>query len=476
MIQSVTAQTLADALRYSNLQHSGTARLMTTGGALGALGGDFGVLSINPAGVATYRKSSLEITPSLNFIKTKSSFANGTTDDTAPNFNLNNIGMVFSKVNTDKEANWKTSNFALGINRTNIFTQSVFFQGTTQGSIQERWVSLANGFSPDQLYTFEEGIAFDANLIYNPDGNDLTQYAGDLDATSLIQKGQTIERSGSVTDVVVAYGGNFRHKLSIGLAMGLPLVQFDEVKNYTETDTENASDFFNTMTYTETLATTGVGINLKLGIILRVNQALRVGAAFHTPTFFTLSDNYSTSVTSDLTINSVQETLTADSPVSNFSYELTTPWRVIGSVAYIFGRSGFVTGEVEYVAYNNAKFNISDDPNFEQDLNTEIETTLTEAVNIRVGGEMTFGTLALRGGYGVNLSPYDAAIDTEDEIVQNVSIGVGLREKRFLMDLGYLHSFYSEEYLPYTSNSTNIVRVINDITRSRVVFTIGFRF
>jgi hypothetical protein len=49
------AQDLADALRYSNLSVSGTARAGAMGNAFGALGGDFTSAGINPAGIGVYR-------------------------------------------------------------------------------------------------------------------------------------------------------------------------------------------------------------------------------------------------------------------------------------------------------------------------------------------------------------------------------------------------------------------------------------
>ena len=52
---SVFAQDETDALRFSYLQPQGTARSMGIGGALGALGGDFTSLSINPCLLYTSR-------------------------------------------------------------------------------------------------------------------------------------------------------------------------------------------------------------------------------------------------------------------------------------------------------------------------------------------------------------------------------------------------------------------------------------
>ena len=44
------AQTMYDALRFSENNYEGTARTMAMGNAFTALGGDLGSISINPAG------------------------------------------------------------------------------------------------------------------------------------------------------------------------------------------------------------------------------------------------------------------------------------------------------------------------------------------------------------------------------------------------------------------------------------------
>jgi hypothetical protein len=51
---SVFAQTVDDALRYSQIFYGGTARFMSMGGAFTALGGDMSSLSQNPGGLGVY--------------------------------------------------------------------------------------------------------------------------------------------------------------------------------------------------------------------------------------------------------------------------------------------------------------------------------------------------------------------------------------------------------------------------------------
>ena len=56
------AQNEQDALRFSQTYIGGSARTLSMGGAFGALGGDFGALSINPAGIALYRQGEFSFT------------------------------------------------------------------------------------------------------------------------------------------------------------------------------------------------------------------------------------------------------------------------------------------------------------------------------------------------------------------------------------------------------------------------------
>lgn len=472
---SLSAQTIEDALRYSQLTPGGTARSVATGGALTAFGGDFGTLSVNPAGIATYRKSSLMITPALNFVNTGSTFAETEFNDGRTNINLNNIGVVFSK--TSNASDWKAVNFGIGTNRLSNNNQEFFYEGTTVGTIAERWQTFANGTLQNDLYAFEEGIAYDAGILFQlPDTPD-DQYLIDPDGTQLVKKDQSVIREGSVNDLNLTLGGNYRHKLYVGVTVGLPFVRYEETKTYQETDELGVSPEFNSVSFEEFFSTTGVGFNAKLGIIYRMNQNIRIGAAVHTPTFFNLSDQYYTSIESDLTLGGSQVITPAESPISNFSYNLISPWRAIGSVGFMFGKHGFISGDIEYVDYSAAEFNFETDQEFEQDLNNEIVDNFNSVVNLRIGGEARYGIFSVRGGFGYSMSPYQD-IDQETSKGQTtVSFGIGLREKSVFVDLGVTRGMFNEIYTPYTVPGASINPTVeNSISKTQFVGTIGFRF
>ncbi len=479
---SAFGQTDLDALRYSRLQMIGSGRTMGVGGAFGALGGDFTVLSSNPAGIATYRHSEISITPSLVLNQTVSDFEGNTSSVLEPYANVSNIGLILSNVNTTRGSKWKTTNFALGTNRLANYNQEFYFEGTSKGSITERYVGLANGLTPDQLSGFEEGLAYDAYLIDNVSGSQ-TEYFTDADTNDFTFKNQDYKSSGYLNEFVISFGGNYMHKLYLGATLGLPFVRYNEQRTYREEDRDESIDFFNSMSYTERFLTTGLGVNLKIGAIYRVSQQLRLGAAIHTPTALTLTDNYSTSVTSSITFNANDgpEQFSEDSELGTYQYRLVTPWRLIGSGALVIGKKGFVTAEVEYLDYSYANFNFNtfnqDDENYLNTLNGSIDAKYGSALNLRLGGEIVFDKLRLRGGYAIYGSPFNAGVSFEDGIINSFSAGAGYHSKGVFVDVAYVQQSRREEYVPYVAeDSPNVTAVTNQMNNAQLVLTVGFKF
>src|SRR5512137_1242887 len=92
-ISGLFAQNVDDALRYSQIFYTGTARFMSMGGAFTALGGDLSTLSQNPAGIGVFRSSEISLSPQLFYNNTSASF-NGISKDYLYNFNLGQAGIV----------------------------------------------------------------------------------------------------------------------------------------------------------------------------------------------------------------------------------------------------------------------------------------------------------------------------------------------------------------------------------------------
>jgi len=475
----LTAQTLSDAVRYSFLEVGGTARTVGVGGATGALGADFSVLSTNPAGLAAFRRSEFTFTPA--FVRSTAEEklegdGNFTLDRSKSNFNFNNIGLVFSS--RPLSANWTVSAFGVGLNRTANFHQTTYFEGNSPGSITDRWLELAQGLTPSELDAFEGGVAYDAEAIFTLDPDNFPRdYVSDFPPNANVDKSQLIRRKGSINELVFSYAGNYQDKLMIGATLGVPILSYEETKTYRETDANNNIAFFEDLAYTERLRATGAGINLKLGLIYRVSQMVRLGAAVHTPTSFGLDESFSTQVQYNYELNGIVQNGDALSPEGSFEYRIRTPWRFLGSAGFIFGRNGFLSAEVEYLDYSNAKFNFNRaadqaDIQYEQELNDQINNELTSAINLRLGGEFVYESLRFRAGYLLSAAPYE----TNAEPVSAFSLGTGIRGESVFLDFAYQRQFSQSQFAPYLTNFAPESSVMQENFRNKFMMTLGFKF
>ena len=471
----MSAQTVGDALRYSSYEIGGTARSVGTGSSLGALGADFTITSTNPAGVGMFRRSEFVITPTVAITSIKTQLLNDASgpvsSESNANFNLNNLGVVIAT--QPHNPNWSTLNFAIGFNRLANFNQTYSFEGQSMGSIVDRFQELANSRGLDD---FEAGVAFDAGAIYDFNDNGFFNSDFELAPEAIIARNQRVESKGSINELVLSFGANYKEKLAIGLTIGVPFVSFTEEKFYFESDPGTGDDgnvpFFDDLEWTERLNTTGTGINLKLGLIYRINQMVRVGAAFHTPSSISLEDNFSTEMVYRFTEDGIPQTGNGVSPDGNFSYKLKTPWRTIGSVGFIIKKSGFISAEIEYLNYGSNKFRFNDFPEDADFVNEEIAAALKSAVHFRVGGEMAMDAFRFRAGVGVNPSP----VVDESKTNLSFSAGVGYRKKNFFADLGYRRSDKEETYLPYLATEFPEQMVNKKTGTNKILLTAGFKF
>ena len=477
------AQTTADALRFSQFGIGGTARTIAIGGSIGALGADFSVISTNPAGLGTYRASEFTMTPSLFISNVDASLrggSEGTTTEKKTNFNFNNIGIVFGKTINRESSNWLTSNFSIGINRLSNFNENVSYSGATQGSYLDAFQESATGLLPEELNDFDNGLAWDVGAIYDIEDDGFYETDVELTPDARIQKMQSIEKSGSINEVVLGIGGFRKDKLLVGMTLGFPIASYTERSTYVEAD--DATDevpAFNGLTYTQDLTTTGFGLNLKVGAIYRISQMIRVGAAVHTPTRLRLTDDYQTTILYDYEDPVNGGVFEASSPESTFDYDIKTPWRFIASGALLIKRSGFISAEVEYVNYGGASFHeprtldgSAVNTGFFNELNRDVENAFQSVLLIRAGGEYALKKLRVRGGINIAGSPYAGESDSKT----TYSAGVGFREKKFFVDATYQFSSVDDTFSPYSTANAIQQEVGQTATQNGMFLTLGFRF
>ncbi len=469
---SVAAQNETDALRYSQISPTGTARFAALGGAFGALGSDFTTLSFNPAGIAFYRSSEISVTPSVFNSTSTADYLGTRTKDNKPNFNFGSIGIVNTRIR-NKEGNtygWLNFNFAIGYNRLNSFQNSLSIQGRNfDHSIADAFASQAYGTNYNDL---SNSNSFDANLAWQTYVIDTipgttSNYKTPMGNYGQLQKLQSTTR-GSMGETVIAFGANYSNRLYLGATIGIPNIKYYSQKTYEETDDLDSIPNFTSMKYNQSMKTSGSGFNLKLGAIYRITDWVRVGAAFHTPTYFRLTDTW----TSDMSSRIYNTDFSASAPIGNFSYTLTTPLKAIASVGFIVGKAGLISADYEYVNYSTAKLN-SSSYNFSTE-NTNVKDNYHATGNIRIGTEWRYKIFSARAGYAIYGSPYSKTFKLDNS---TVSFGAGFRTKGFFMDAAYLMNFSKKNrYNLYVLDATNAASAeVNNVSGS-FMLTFGFRY
>lgn len=470
---AVFSQNAEDALRYSQSNAVGTTRFMSMGGAFGALGGDFSVISTNPAGLAVFRKSELMFTPSVYSQKSITDYNNNSREDYKLNFNLGNAGLVLADVMQPygDASGWVSRSFSFGYNRINNFHNNIFIEGTnSSSSLLDVYLSDAlnsgNAKNPEDLNPFGSMLAYNTYLIDDTSGN-LNYFSQIPKGSDLLQR-KTISNTGSMGETYFAFAGNYSNKLYLGASVGFSSINFSQTANYEElTDLEDSTIILDYYTLTEDLTSKGKGVNLKAGLIYRVNDWVRLGAAFHTPTMYSMTDNWNSTIKAHYRAGSVIEN---NSPSGKFNYNINTPAKVIGSLAFIINKSGILSADYELVDYSSARLRSSSESYFTQ--NEIIQNNLKPAGNIKIGTEWKFDPFSLRAGYNHQGNPYKN--NSLDGSRTSYSLGFGLREEGYFLDFGYaLTQSKSQHYLydPQLVNPAN-----SDLVSHNFMMTVGFKF
>ncbi|MBT8219808.1 MAG: hypothetical protein KJP00_08285 [Bacteroidia bacterium] len=480
-LSSTYAQSLEDAVRFSRLSNLATARTIASGGALGPMGVDFGAFGNNPAGLARLRYSEALISFGATYLNTKAGYAESNftqnQDKVTPTIN----GFALSFANPGRRSKWLSRNFSIGLSRNASFNRELNLVDNTSGSITDRFLDLANGLQPVDLDPFEAGLAFDVLAIDTlPGTNDV--YFSDLEGVPSVTKDIVVKNSGSINELQIAFGGNYNNKLLIGAGIGFSFIDYKSERTHFEEDVDASIDFFQDLTFQDKLESVGAGVNVKLGLIYMINNEIFISVAGQSPTWYLLTDTYETNLEYAFDEGFDNEVYFDEIAPNEFEYNFTSPWKLSGGVGTIINNNGFVSLEVEYLDYTQAKYDLTTNSSNTVNtadtdaVNADIENILQTAINIKLGGEYRFGDMRLRGGFQTTKSPF---LDF-DEGRTSISAGFGYRLNKFFVDLGAVYSIQDELYFPYTIpfdfNAYSQPVIENKLTNINLVLTLGTKF
>jgi len=485
----VHAQNEQDMLRYSRFFPYSTARSLSLGGAMGAVGHDIGSYSINPAGIAVNRYNLLSFSGGSLQTISSGNYAGDISKANRLNNNIPSMGIVLTGIQYDEKNRPVASglvniNLLFSYNRNTPLYEDYTYSGVnSQSSVADMFAQQANGQSTSDLNTnFADpyALAFQTGVIKS--SGTFGQYVPSFVENAsnphpqFLQSGQNTLR-GNVNEFTLGLAASYGHRWFIGGSVLLQTVRFRSTLNYQEEDLNNSATYIKSMAYNQKLFTSGSGGGIKLGAIYRLNDLVRIGLSYHSAIVYNLTDQYSYNVSSvfDQAINGSTD-YSSPSDQQNFSYHVYRPARIILSLALVKEKRGLWSFDAEYVNYTNGNLS-STDYNFKQE-NKTITTLYKPSLNIRTGGELYLDNIFLRCGYAYMASPYSnrntyAAAPSSKHLLSG---GVGITSKYHSLDFGIGYMVGKDYFTPYSINTLPYQSAIVKKQSYMMMLTYNYKF
>jgi len=469
MSTALLAQNTDDAIRYSQTITGGTALSAGMGGAVGALGGDYSVASVNPAGLGLYRKSEFGGTIGFFNASGNSTYYGTSDDDRKFNFNIPNFHLVVNTPNPNrlKTKGWLSTTFAFGYNKQNNLGEYWRFRGDNpDNSIVNSFVANAGNVSPDNLDPFSSGLAYQTFLIDEAiDSNGYTSNFGALNGG--MNQTAILDSRGRIGETNISFAGNYSNRLYVGGAIAIRRIVYERNYTFIERNLTDSIPSFVEMQYNQFQEDRGTSFALRGGAIYRVNDFLRLGASALLPLDYNIRTTYSGSIDSE-----VANGTHFYEAEGEYRYKLRQPARFTGSATVVYKKLAIFSIDYELVDYSRLRLN--DDADSFLDQNDRIRSELKNTGNLRAGVEFRFTDLYARGGFQLTGSPY--VNENFGKPIQQYSLGFGYRSDSFFFDVAYTLSKRDILYFPYSyAGSTNRPANIQ-VNSNQLLLSIGTRF
>lgn len=487
-----TAQTEYDALRLSQTDLTGTARYVSLGGAMGALGGDASAIKDNPAGLGVYR--SAEITATMNLALTNTQPIEWhnmkTNQDRYSKLSFNNVSYIMTFPDYEKGSGLLGSNISFSYQKLNDFNKSFVMNGGKSATSFTDF--LAHFSSPNPPIPGDVGydnydmpwlttLGFDGYLI-NIDGQNFTSL---LNQGELVTPKYAFDQAGSLSEFSFGWGGNYNNNFFLGASLNIRSLDYSLKTTLTE-DFENGGGF----DLVNKQVQSGIGLNAKLGAIYLPSNELRLGLSFHTPSITYLSEEtYADLHSSEIPAD---EKNPAETPVNSQAFNLWSPMQMQASAAYLIGKMGLLSAEYNFVNYKGARFH--GNPQSTQkfgDINTAMKDVLNNVHVLKAGAEARITpNFSLRLGYAMMTPAVNPdyvngkilvgnSVNTNTEYfdqkynTSHVTFGLGYRKPGWFIDFAYAIKNQKEDFFPYQDRV--LTPTVLDTKTSNVLLTLGLR-
>ena len=522
------AQTSYDVQRLINSELNGTARFVGMGGAMGALGADISVIGTNPAGIGLFRSNDVSTTFGFNTTMVKSDFAGTSMKEKNTKASFDQAGFVYS-MKIGNRTSLRYVNFGFNYHKQTNFNRVMSSGGLLDGLSQTNQMAnmaeesfIANGMS-------DMGAAMDEIYGYEIGGSGVNPYTSNAQhpflgvmgiRSELVSLGSYTDNQGVKQVVPIGWMGdsnyyfsreeggvyqydfnvafNVQDKMYFGITLGVHDVDYRRYSSYSEDIYWGGDKGYYELQ--NLMATDGSGFDVKFGAIFRPieDSPFRFGLAVHTPTWYELTDCYTSNVHSELDYqldNGKVDQITIDEYPADYvngnilqDYKLITPWKFNVNMGTVLAGIMAVGAEYEYTDYSSAKLQYDDgyDMEYQNQIMKEdmkgvhtlrlgMETRLTNAVSLRAGYNYSSSVFD-KGAYkALNWNDMRTDVEYNNKFDQHTAtLGLGYRGRIIYVDAAYKYNTYKSDFFTFSDEALQATKLTND--RHQLLLTIGARF
>jgi long-subunit fatty acid transport protein len=484
-----------DAFRFSRNDLTGTARGVAMGGAFGALGGDVTGIAINPAGIGVYRTSEVNTTLSLNSTNIKTNWGNSTNKEDKIRVDLDNISYV-GYYPTGNEA-VPSVNFGFSYNRLKNLNRNYSASGKDMPrSLTDYIAYTSNGINKNDYFNVDDpyrggdwlNVLGWWGYLIDSKGNSNTEYESYFPGESVNSELKVLEK-GYVDTYDFTLGANFSNSFYLGMTLSVTDIYYRMDSFYGEAFGNNES--FGLSNY---LQTEGSGYQVNLGAIWLPTDFLRLGVAYHSPSFYVMTDFYQGEVTPSYeNENDNQRTPNQAST----DYHFQSPYSWVFSAAGILSTKAIVSIDYEIKDYRS--MNLKDNDGYDFSDNKYIDEDFKIASTLRAGLEYRFTPqFSGRVGYAWIQNPYEKDFKTNrpgdvaligtvphytlEGDVNYLTAGIGYRfTPKFYLDAAFVYGTQKDDlyFFPpvFEDNNQKSPKAASfDRNIYKGLLTIGYKF
>ncbi len=491
----------ADALKFSQRTNDGgTSRIHGIGGNHSAIGADLSNIAGNPAGIGMYSKNDFGISFNNQANQTKSTYLFNNSTENYNQGNISNLGIVFGKRNNNARNGWKTGNFGISYSLDNSLRNKFSFSGQNNvSSIVDSFVEFTNKFddnTPEELdspQNFDQTrrtatrpeVMYYQTYLIEPGAttSGLPYRTFDWQNPSPVRQTGVFDAFGKSSSWNFAYGAGYQDKLYLGASASFTNSTYNY--NYSFTEDFIGGTILNSMTHTQNFETTASGIKASIGFIYKPINAIRIGGTIHTPTSYIVSETFVESIAVSVNPTNkvgIPANLGAVETLPNdFDYEIKSPLRASGGMAFFLGKKGFITADAEYVNYRGINISSSylseaDNRIFRNKNDSYVDSDFQNVVNLKLGAEVRIANISFRGGAQYLPSAYKVndGINRDRTVL---SAGAGITGKKLYVDASVARSIINSSYVPYViANEKDYFSTKNENIQTNFRITLGVKF